>query len=161
MSLWQHSYAHGSFLILVQLGAAKTVEEMRVLLDSDDFEFRFDVGVSDFSMKLELSDCDRIIQSLATYFTIVRVKAQIDQMIDGLKTLGVYDLIRANPSAMYNLFVFQSEPITSDFTLHLFETRLSPEGSNQREDEERIVMYWVNFIDLIECEECMIVPNLI
>lgn len=146
--------------ILFQLEAAQTVEEMRALLDSEEFEFRFDVGVSDVSMKLELSDRDRIVQSLATYFTVVRVKAQIDQMIDGLNTLGIYDLIRANPCAMHKLFVSRPEPITSDFMIRLFETRLSPEGSNRREDEEQVVMCWVNFIDLIECKESMITQQI-
>ena len=140
------------FYILVQLEAAQTVEEMRALLDSEEFEFRFDIGFADLSSKLELSDRDRIVQSLATHFTIVRVKAQIDQMIEGLNTLGIYDLIKANPRIMHKLFISQPEPITSDFMLNLFQTRFSPEGSNRREDEEQVVMYWVHFIDMIECK---------
>ena len=48
------------FLILVQLEAAQTVEEMRALLDSEEFEFRFDIGVSDISSRVGLSDRVRI-----------------------------------------------------------------------------------------------------
>ena len=34
--------------------------------------------------------------------------------------------------------------------LDLFTTRFSPEGANRQEDEEQIVMYWVNLIEPIE-----------
>ena len=51
-----------------------------------------------------LSDCDCIVQFFAKHFTVVRVKAQLDQMIDGLKALGIYDLIKANPRSMHKLF---------------------------------------------------------
>lgn len=125
---------------------------MRALLDSDEFEFRFDIGVSDLSSRVELSDRVCIVQSLATHFTVVRVKAQIDQMIDGLHSLGIYDLVKANPHTMHKLLVSRPEPITSDFMLNLLQTRFSPDGSNGREDEEQVVMYWVHFIDMIECK---------
>ena len=82
----------------------------------------------------------------------MRVKAQIDQIIDGLNTLGIYDLIKANPHTMHKLLVSRPEPISSDFMLNLFQTRFSLEGSNRREDEEQVVMYWVHFLDMIECK---------
>ena len=47
----------------------------------------------------------------AKHFTIVRVKAQLDQMIDGLKLL-IYDLIKANPCSMHKLFTTKPAPIT-------------------------------------------------
>ena len=55
-------------------------------MDSEEFSFRFDVGVSDPSMKLKFTDRERIIQSLATYFILVRAKVSIDQIADGLSS---------------------------------------------------------------------------
>jgi len=126
------------------------VESVRTLLDSEEFSFRFDVGVVDLSRNVEFSDRDQIVQSLATYFTVVRVKASIDQIIDGLNALGMYDLIKANPCTMHKLFVSQPLSLTADYMLSLFQTRLSPEGTNRREEEEQLVMYWVHFIEMIE-----------
>ena len=135
---------------------------MRELLDSDRFEFRFEVGVADISSRLKLSNHGCILQSLATHFTVVRVKAQIDQIIDGLKALGVYDLIKAKPNMMRKLFVTQIEP-TSDFMVNLFEIKFSPGGSNRREDEEQVVMYrivtapvWTNSLKCPRTEEAFI-----
>jgi len=54
------------------------------------------------------------------HFTVVRVKAQLDQMIDGLNVLGViYELIKANPHARHKLLVSKPVPMTSDFIMDL------------------------------------------
>ena len=129
---------------------------MRKLLDSDEYAFRFEIGVCDVSSAVKLSDRDRIVLSLANYFTVVVVKAYIDQIVDGLKVLGISELIKANPRTMHKLFVTQPVSLTSDYMLNLFTTRFSPEGANRREDEEQIVMYWVNFIERIEGIICII-----
>ena len=47
------------------------MQSVREMLDRDDFEFRFDVGICDASFKVNLSDRDRIVESLATYYTVV------------------------------------------------------------------------------------------
>ena len=112
------------------------------------------MGVADISSKVELKDRDRIVQSLANYFTVVRVKAYIDQILEGLNTYGVTELIKANPRAMYKLFTSQPVALTSDYMLNLFTTRFSPDGANRREHEEQLVMYWVHFIERIEGKNC-------
>ena len=48
-----------------------------------------------------------------------------------------------------HVFVTQIEP-TSDFMVNLFEIKFSPGGSNRREDEEQVVMYWIHFIEMID-----------
>ena len=58
-------------------------------MDSEEFSFRFDVGISDPSTNLKHTDRERIIQSLATYFILVKAKVSIDQIADGLSALGV------------------------------------------------------------------------
>ena len=78
------------------------------------------------------------------------IEAYIDQILDGLKALGISELIKANPHAMHKLFVSQPVPLTADYMLDLFTTRFSPEGANRRENEEQTVMYWINFIERIE-----------
>ena len=50
----------------------------------------------------------------------------------------VYDLIKANPRTMHKLLTQRPKLLTSDS----FETKLSQVGSNRREDEEMLVMFW-------------------
>jgi len=40
--------------------------------------------------------------------------------------------------------------MTADLMFMMFTPRLSPEGSNRREDEEQVVMLWANFLQMIE-----------
>lgn len=130
------------------------MEQMKTVLDDDAFDFRFELGIT--QQPSTLSDRDCIVQFFAKHFTVVRVKAQLDQMIDGLKALGIYDLIKANPRSMHKLFTSKPAPITSD-VINLFQMRFSPEGSNRREDEEQVVMFWVHFLEMIECKSNYII----
>ena len=46
---------------------------MRSILNSDKFDFRFEVGIGNVLSSLE--DRKQIVQSITNYFTVVRVKA--------------------------------------------------------------------------------------
>ncbi len=136
-----------------QLEQASTLEEVKALLDSDDYDFRFDIGLGFPTNSMRFVDRDEIVQSLAGYFTVVKVKAQLDQVVQGLSVLGILDLLRDNPRKARELFVYSKPPaMTADAMLTLFTPRLSPAGSNRREDEEQLVMLWVHFIQMIECK---------
>ena len=126
---------------------------MRALLDSDEYDFRLDIGCGVLSSTVDLSDRDTIVQSLANYYVVVKVKAQLDQLVEGLDTLGVFDLVRANPRRGRELFVYATpQAMTADDVINMFTPKLYPQGSNRREDEEAVVMLWVNFIQMIERE---------
>ena len=97
------------------------MDKMRELLDDDSFDFRFEVGVTDVASRLELHDRPRIVESLSTHFSVVRVKAQLDQLIEGLNALGVYDLLKSNPRMMKKLLTSNPEPLTVDLILDCFK----------------------------------------
>ena len=119
------------------------------MLDGEDFTFRFDVGVTQPSRQLKFSDREGIVQSFSNYFVIVKAKASIDQIADGLSAMGVYQMMKANPHAIRKLLMDQPV-LNADYLVKVFQPRLSPLGSNSREDEELLVMYWVNLIEMIE-----------
>ena len=50
---------------------------------------------------------------------------------------------------MHKLFL-QRPVLNADYMLDLFNPRLSAPGTNRREDEEQLIMYWINFIEMIE-----------
>ncbi len=105
----------------------------------------------------DLEDRKQVVHYIANYFTVIRVKAQTDEIIEGLKCLGIDELIKCYPFIMYHLFISQPEPLTSESVFNLFLARLSPEGSNKREDEEQIIMYWNYLLELIECKLMFII----
>lgn len=88
---------------------------MKDLLDSDAYDFRFDVGLGFAISSMRFADRNEFVQSLAGYFTVVNVKAQIDQLTQGLRVLGVLEL-----------FIYsEPEHMTADAVLALFSPRLS------------------------------------
>lgn len=124
---------------------------MRTLLDSDEYDMRYSIGIGQPSSSLKLCDRDRIVQAFATHFTIITVKAELDQMTEGLKALGVLQLIHSNPKKMRQLFVRESKvKLTADILMDIFRFNLSPLGSNTRECEETVIMHWVNYLQMIE-----------
>ena len=50
---------------------------MRNLLDSEEYEFRYEIGIAQPSGTLQLSDLDRIVETSATHYSIVSVKAEL------------------------------------------------------------------------------------
>ena len=124
---------------------------MRELLDSDDMDFRFSIGLSRPSYSLQLTDRDSMVQSMATHYSVLSVKAELDQLIDGLKVLGVLDLLRNYPKVMRPLLLCKKPVcLTSDYVIDMFKPVMSLPGSNQREKEEALTLHWVNYVQLIE-----------
>lgn len=124
---------------------------MRELLDSEEYDMRYSIGIGQPSSSLQYDDLDRIVQAFATHFSIVCVKAELDQLTEGLNALGILDLIRSNPNKMRQLFFSGNEvSLTADKMLAMFHSNLSPLGSNRRESEEAVLMKWVNYLQKIE-----------
>ena len=153
----------------IQLQMVNDSEGLRELLASNEYDFRYDAGVAQPCHAMSLADRDTIVQSLATHYTIIQGKAELDQIVEGLDTLHVLELIRSNPRAMRPLFVHaESVPLTADVMIDMFSPKLSPVGANRRELEEAAVMHWVNYIQLIESEFitcthylCLHIPNFV
>ena len=96
------------------------MEEMRTVLDSEEFDFRFDIGVAQPSQNLYLRDCMRIVKSCAAHFTIHSIKAELVQICDGLNCVGVP---RNNPALLRPLFLPQPLcPLSADYMINLFVT---------------------------------------
>ena len=89
---------------------------------------------------------------MTKHFTILRVKAELDQLLCGLSsTLNVLELIRNNKKEMKPLFVYTSpQSLTWDKLYNLLPAKMSPEGSNKRECEEAVMMKWIQVIQNVE-----------
>ena len=72
-------------------------------------------------------------------------------MLFHLQVLGVYDLIKSHPNAMYNLFTVLPEGMNATDMIELCDQpAYSEQGSITREKEEQIVMFFAQFIYLSE-----------
>ncbi|KAI4800069.1 hypothetical protein KUCAC02_016606 [Chaenocephalus aceratus] len=69
------------------------------------------------------------------------------------KTLGVLDEVRKHPDSFKPLFCYEEHLLSADQMDNLFIIQLSPEGSNTRTAEERVVTYWRDYLQDAEEEE--------
>ena len=104
------------------------------------------------SSSFKLSDRDAFASAVAKHYTILKCRAELDQLLQGLETLGVLPLIRSNPCMMRPLFTGtgQEQKLTAELLFDLFSPQFSSVGSNRREQEEKIVMFWDNYLQMVQ-----------
>ncbi len=135
----------------IQLENAGNEIAMRELLDSEEFAFRFDIGLTQPSSSFQFSNIDYILKLFASHYLILSVMGELNEILDGLKVVKMLDLIRANPNKMEQLFIYSNpKVITAEDMFKLFPPLYSETGSNIREAEEDVVMLWVHFLQIIE-----------
>ena len=71
------------------------------------------------------------------HYSILLCKAEL---VTGLSSLHVLDLVREHPTTMRNLFVYTEPlPLTSSSLVPLLKQHFSPVGSNRRDSEELLL----------------------
>ncbi|KAL7408084.1 hypothetical protein ABVT39_018006 [Epinephelus coioides] len=80
-----------------------------------------------------------------------RTQKALQQLVDGLKTLGVADAIEKDPDVLKPLFVGGPKALEVQDLLDLFSPCFSPPGSNRRRQENQALMFWKDW--LIEVDE--------
>jgi len=122
------------------------------LLDSEEYNFRYECGVCQPSQMMKLSQRDDIVNALAMH-TIYSIKAELDQIVCGLDFYGLSELAKNNPEAFRPLLVYYKPlKLSADAIYDMFPATFSPSGSNTREAEEAAQMHWINYTQAIEGE---------
>ena len=121
------------------------------MLDSPEYEFRHDCGVTQAGFSVKFEDQSKIISAFCRHFAIFAAVAEIEQMLQGLETLEFGSLLRRYPHLFRQIFKPDIQPITADFIQDFFEVKYSPVGSNKRHVEENIIMHWITYLHDIEC----------
>lgn len=129
--------------------AANSDEEVRQLLDSPEFEFRFDCGICQPSQSLALTDRDTIVSSIALHHTIYSCRSELDEFTVGLSALNFQNFMRQN-EVLRSLFEHSESSLTADLLQDLFVAEFSPAGSNARTAEEAATMFFYELLHDIE-----------
>ena len=67
---------------------------------------RYDCGISQPTAKIRECDRERIINNFCLKFVILVAKAELDQLLEGLKSLDMLSLIRNYPASSQKLFLY-------------------------------------------------------
>lgn len=121
-------------------------------MDDKEYEFRYDLGIGQMSSSVTLSNQVQIVDCMCKHFSILNIKAELDQILCGLSsTINMLFLIREHPKKFRPLLVHTPvDKVSGDVMYALFKPVLSPDGSNRREAEELVLMWWAEMIYYIE-----------
>lgn len=81
---------------------------------------------------------------------IDKPRSALEQLKEGLSTLGILDLMEAHPVEFEALFCFQEKKLNAKDFDSMFTPMMAPVGSNARGKQELILMHWRDFLQ--ECE---------
>ena len=131
----------------MQISEAKSTEELSDLLGCDSYSFIRDVGYSKPQPKY--GDKEDIVHSIALHYVILSVKAELDQIVQGLNE-GDLLWISNEARKLENLFLYKSGSLTATQIEDLFPPTMSACGSNRRDAEEEILLHWNYFLKDVE-----------
>ena len=142
--MWQHGRLRRSGrLIQVVVSAGFTVYSLYVR--------RYECGISKPTGCIQNADREDIISSLWLHFVVLTAKAELDDLVAGLKSLDILSPVRENPVLSCQLFIKGTPKCLSADTLYdMFTADLSPSMSNWRDKEEAQLVNLANFLQFIE-----------
>ena len=100
------------FSIPIQLQQCVDELQMKEMLDSPEFEFRFACGVTQPTHTMKLEDKSAVISALCRHFTVFSTVAEMEQFRKGLQTLNFDALLLQYPCLMRQVFRAADQPIT-------------------------------------------------
>ena len=90
----------------LQLSATKDDLTLRTLFEDEQWQMLLlETGYRKPLSSLTQQDMSGIKRILRNFYTFVRVKAEIDQFLEGLSCLGVVDAVRKHPMLMQPLLI--------------------------------------------------------
>jgi hypothetical protein len=126
-----------------KISEAKSTEELLDLLHCDSYSFVRDVGY--LKPQPVYGDKQDIVRSVALHYVILSVKAELDQIVQGLHEGG---LLWTSDEArkLEDIFLYKSGSLTAAQIEDLFPPTMSACGSNRRDAEEEILLHWNYFL---------------
>jgi hypothetical protein len=131
-----------------------SVEDSTQLQDvaQNESEMLLSCGFTKPFATLTLKDIPSIIESVTLHTTILKVKAELDDMVKGLDDAGVLEMLRKHPDFFRPLFVYNKDnSLTADKLMALFEHRVfSQQGSSEHVKEQATYMLFSDFLEELE-----------
>ena len=138
-------------LLCLQFSLLESVDKLKTALDSTEYQFRFDAGVCVPAQSVTFEQKSVIVQSLIKHYLVHVCKSELEQFKQGCSELGVLDLFCSYPVLFRPLLIAGGKPkLTAKEIASMFQVQWSPQGSNQRETEEAVILGWLEYLDGVE-----------
>ena len=133
--------------------SAKTTEELRALLSTEAYDFRFDCGYNKSTASMSLTDGKEMVHCIWLHHVLFQCHAALDQFRKGLcETLELGHLLITYPEEVWGLLATSTAfDVTADYLCDAFAIQYSDNGCNNRTKEEAIIFMWYDYIT--DCTE--------
>lgn len=141
----------------------------------DNFDNLISSGYCRATTTISLDDQEEILKSLSLHYTFLVRKAEIDQYVDGLNSLGLLKLIREKNVLFRKFFCIPPKSvyvtagivflcykiaslnwyITEYIRSMLSDIKFSEEGSSSREKEQATYMLFLRYLQTCERSETL------
>ena len=138
-------------LSLSQLQDATSIDEARQMLETRKYDLRFKLGYGRPSSSLEAHHITQLVTGVCLQQIIYSNKTALDQLLEGLRSHQVNELIAGNFPLAKALFT-HTPTVSIDATAmrSLFKFTPSQTGTNARTKEEELLLYWYRFLSDVE-----------
>ena len=132
----------------------KTTNELRILIGSDEYDFRFDCGYTKSTNQIEYSNRDQFVKLIWLHFVFFLPHAELEQLRKGLRETLQLELVTIlHPSEMKSFLVASCAfDVTPAYLLDSTIVRYSDPGSNNRTKEEAVMVNWSDYILDLEAQ---------
>ena len=116
--------------------------ESKVLAD-----FSKPIQVMGYTKPILFAGKNELLSSATVHYTLSHSLCELNQFIDGLKVVGVLDILKKHPFESRTIFQSSRNVLTAELVNDIFSAVLSCEGSNRNEKEKTILFYWNQFLE--------------
>ena len=111
----------------------ESTQEFRALLDSQEYDFRFQCGICEPAASVTLEDKQRIVEAFCLHYCVFSTVAELEQLKQGLQLQKFSTLMEIYPSTVRTAFQPAMEIITSGVIEQLYSNHanLAPRGSEK------------------------------
>ena len=134
-----------TFLFLIKI-LHSTDEELKQLIDTNEYNFRFEAGMNLPSAAMGTINKGEIAKALAMHYVIYSSMAELEHIKKGLRVLGVQKLMSANITTLKPLFCKLNDKLSAASFVNLFDICWSPLNTTKREEEEGVILAWTEYV---------------
>ena len=138
-------------LLLSQLQDATSIDEARQMLETRKYDLRFELGYGRQSSSFEAHHIKQLVTGVCLQQIIYSNKAALDQLLEGLRSHQVNELIAGNFPFAKSLFTHTpTVPVDATVMRSLFKFTPSQTGTTARTNDEELLLYWYRFLSDVE-----------
>ena len=116
-------------------------------MSQQEYEFLIDCGYPKALRDCMLDVKTEMVECVILHYTHYRIRAELDQIKDGLAKVGVLSAIKQRPYIWKSLLCADRRlDITVEYIRQLFEPSFSETGSNARLVEEDLIYNWEDYL---------------